>query len=189
MYICLFVCMYVRTYVCIFCFFRRSTAQTTQPILTHDSSKDAVWTKEVPSKKVYPSQNIHDQYLTNGMLKPSRDLIGYGESMLRFRNLYFHFFGVIFPWSHQKIADSVEIRAKTLMINNSQTVCFGHLDNGSLMGNRCSAFWIYKNIYPTVLPGGVIYKFCSRVYWFTKLFMTVYWNSGEVGPKRTEMWI
>ena len=36
-----------------FFFSRRSTAQTTQPILTHDGSNDAVWAKEVPSKQVF----------------------------------------------------------------------------------------------------------------------------------------
>jgi hypothetical protein len=42
--------MYVRTYVCIFCFFARATAQTTHPIFTHNGSKYAAWCKEVPSE-------------------------------------------------------------------------------------------------------------------------------------------
>ena len=34
-------------------FINQPTAQTTQPILTHNGSNDAVWAKEVPSKQVF----------------------------------------------------------------------------------------------------------------------------------------
>jgi len=49
---CIFsVYIYINSFIYIyiyFYFFRRSTARTTHPILTHDSSNDAVWSKEVP---------------------------------------------------------------------------------------------------------------------------------------------
>jgi len=33
--------------------FRKSTAQTTHPIQTHNTSKDASWRKDVPFKQVF----------------------------------------------------------------------------------------------------------------------------------------
>ena len=38
---------------CVFSFLATHTAHTREQISTHDSSKDAVWRKEVPSKQVF----------------------------------------------------------------------------------------------------------------------------------------
>ena len=43
-----FTQLYITLLYFTFFFFYASTAQTAQPIYTHDSSNDAVWSKEVP---------------------------------------------------------------------------------------------------------------------------------------------
>jgi len=61
---CILVYVYIGLYIYIFFFFRRSSVWTTHPILTHNSSNDADWFKEVP----FGGQN--DDSLSFGINEP-----------------------------------------------------------------------------------------------------------------------